>query len=129
MPDPNATPPDGGFKDHPERINMKGRPPKWTSTLVKEGYKKSEVVDCIQALMSLDELQLKDVNDNEQASMLERIVAAALLKSFKVKSLWNIETLLSRVYGKPKESLEAELKGDITITLNLNDNLPDKSPA
>ena len=101
-----------GFHTHPERINLKGRPKKWTSTIIASGYTKGQVTECIEVLISLTHSELNDVNENENASMLERMVSAALLQGYKKKSLYNLETLLSRVHGKPTEKIQAE----ITVT-------------
>lgn len=100
----------------------KGRPRKWVNTLKDRGYKKSEVIDAIQILIEMDAQELKDIAEDETRTILEQIVANALLEAKRKKSLYNIETLLTRVYGQPKQEIEAEIKGDIKVTLNLNDN-------
>ena len=43
---------------------------------------------------------------NPQATILEKTIANAMRKSLEKGSLYSLETLISRVYGKPKESAE-----------------------
>lgn len=89
-----------------ETANPNGRPRKYVSLLKEQGYKLSEVNDCIQALMAMDLQELKTVWDNPKATILEKTIANALRKSLEKGSLYSIETLLTRVYGKPVERTE-----------------------
>lgn len=90
-----------------ESGNPNGRPRKYVSDLKQQGYKLSEVNDAIQALMSMDLEELKTVAQNPKATVLELTIALAIKKSIDKGSLYSIETLLTRVYGKPKELTEA----------------------
>lgn len=89
-----------------ESGNPNGRPRKYVSQLKEQGYKLAEVNDCIQALMSMTVEELKEVWDNPKATVLEKTIAAAIKKSIEKGSLYSIETLLTRVYGKPMERTE-----------------------
>jgi hypothetical protein len=100
-----------------ESGNPNGRPRKYVSLLKEQGYKLSEINDSIQAMMSMTIEELKAVWDNPQATVLEKTVAHAMRKSLEKGSLYSIETLLSRVYGKPKETSDQQ----ITLT-NINAN-------
>jgi len=115
-----AFPHDGKKMKKGETLNPNGRPRKWVSTLKAQGYKQSEVADCIQVLISMGKEELQRVDKDESATILERTVAAALLKGQSGKSLWNIELLLNRVHGKPKEVLDATISGEIVVTMNIN---------
>lgn len=95
-----------------ESGNPNGRPRKYVSLLKEQGYKISEVNDCIQAMMSMTLEELKEVWDNPKATVLEKTIASAIKKSIERGSLYSIETLLSRVFGKPRETTEQN------ITLN-----------
>jgi len=107
-----------------ESGNPNGRPRKYTSLLKTQGYKLSEINDAIQVLIQMNLDELKEVGNNKNATILEMTVARALVKSLGNGSLYSIETLLSRVYGKPKESIDQVITGDIKVTLNLgNDRL------
>ena len=104
-----------GFDAYPERINREGRPRKYVSQLKEQGYKLSEVNDAIQALMSMDAEELKAVLDNPKATILELTIAAAMIKSLKNGSLYSVETLLTRVYGKPKETQQVQSDSRIEV--------------
>jgi hypothetical protein len=95
-----------------ESSNPNGRPRKFISQLKKEGYKQSEIFDAIQVLISMQPDELQAVRDNPKATVLEITIASAILKSIKDGNLDSLETLLTRIYGKPKQELDAKV--DIT---------------
>ena len=94
--------------------NPNGRPRKYVSLLKEQGYKVSEINDTIQAMMSMDLEELKSVWDNPKATVLEKTIAAAMRKSLEKGSLYSLETLLTRVYGKPKEIIDTTNKTELT---------------
>ena len=111
-----------------ETHNPNGRPKKWVSTLRDIGYKKSEIMDCIQVLISMDEQELNEVAKAKDVTVMEQVVALALLESIKKKTLYNIETLLTRVYGQPKLEIDGEIKvTKFDVKFNDDgDNVPQK---
>lgn len=98
-----------------ESGNPNGRPRKYVSLLKEQGYKVSEINDTIQAMMSMDLEELKSVWDNPKATVLEKTIAAAMRKSLEKGSLYSLETLLTRVYGKPKEQVDIQTDNRIEI--------------
>lgn len=106
--------------------NPGGRPRKYISQLKEQGYKLSEVNDAIQALMSMDEKELREVLENEKATVLEKTVAKAMLKSLEKGTLYSMETLLSRVYGKPVEKKKEKVTGEINLNVSFNDDTTEK---
>ena len=112
-----------GFDSHPDRINRNGRPKKYVTLLKEQGYKLAEINDTIQAMLSMDLDELKEVWQNPKATVLEKTIANAMRKSLEKGSLYSIETLLSRVYGKPKETADVNqtVTGEIKITLDLGE--------
>lgn len=100
--------------------NPNGRPRKYISTLRESGYKLSEINDCIQVMMAMTVEELKEAFENKNATVLEKTIAAAIKKSIEKGSLYSIETLLSRVYGKPKEQVDMNVDADVVVTMNLN---------
>lgn len=94
--------------------NPNGRPRKYVSLLKEQGYKVSEINDTIQAMMAMDIIELKSVWDNPKATVLEKTIAAAMRKSLEKGSLYSLETLLTRVYGKPKETIDTTNKTELT---------------
>ena len=112
-----------GFDSHPDRINKNGRPKKFVTLLKENGYKVSEVNDTVQAMLSMTLDELKDVWQDPKATILEKTIANAMRKSLEKGSLYSIETLLSRVFGKPKETADVNqtVQSEIKITLDLGD--------
>lgn len=104
-----------GFHTNPERINKNGRPRKYVSLLKEHGYKLSEINDTIQNMMAMDFDELKAVWDNPKATVLEKTIAAAMRKSLEKGSLYSLETLLTRVYGKPKEQMDINTDNKVEV--------------
>lgn len=91
-----------------ESGNPNGRPRKFVSTLKAMGYKNSEVADSIQSMLAMTIDELKEVYQNPLSTVLEKTVAGAIKKSIEKGDLNSIEVLLSRVFGKPKESVKID---------------------
>lgn len=120
MPNPNPktehlTP----FAKGDDRINKSGRPRKFTTTLKEHGYKLSEINDAIQVMLSMTIDELKEIYQNDQATILEKTIANAMVTSLKKGSLYSIETLLSRVWGTPK------MTTDVNVVASINVQAPD----
>ena len=108
----------GGVLSIPEKgetNNPNGRPRKYVSLLKDAGYKLSEINDTIQTMMAMDLQELKGVYENSQATILEKTIASAMRKSLEKGSLYSLETLLTRVYGKPKETAEVTNDGKLEV--------------
>jgi hypothetical protein len=99
-----------------ESGNPKGRPKKPVLQMKVEGYKLHEINDTIQAMCSMDLEQLRKIWENPKSTVLERTIASSLRKGIEKGSLQNVETLLDRVYGKPKEKVDITTNGN-----NIND--------
>jgi hypothetical protein len=100
--------PHGGALIRPakgETANKRGRPRKFVSQLREEGYTRSEVNDAIQVLLAMTEAELASIFDNPSATVLEKTIASALIKGIEQGSLAPIDSLLTRAYGKPKETM------------------------
>ena len=96
--------------------NPNGRPRKYVSLLVDQGYKKSEITNAIQSLMAMTLKELEAVFKNEDATILERTIAKAMKKSLDNGSLSSIETLITRLHGQPKHSTDITSNGEqITV--------------
>ncbi len=101
--------------------NPTGRPRKYVSELREQGYRVSEVNDAIQVLMSMTLEELKDVYTNPKATVLEKTIAGAIRKSIEKGSLYSIETLLTRCFGKPKEQMDLNASGGFKIEVTYKD--------
>lgn len=100
-----------------EVANPNGRPRKYVSLLKDAGYKVSEINDTIQNMMAMDLEELADVYENPKATILEKTIANAMVKSLQKGSLYSLETLLTRVYGKPKETSTVENTGKVEFVI------------
>lgn len=89
-----------------DRFNPNGRPRKWISAIIDQGYKRSEVHDAIRVLLSLTPNEVRKVLANPEATVLEVSVASAILTAIQKGNLETLETLLSRVDGKPTSYTE-----------------------
>lgn len=98
-----------------ESGNPNGRPRKYITLLKDQGYKLSEINDTIQVMMSMNVEELKQVYDNPKATIMEKTIANAMNKSLMKGSLYSLETLMTRVYGKPKEQLDMKSDNKIEI--------------
>jgi hypothetical protein len=109
-------------------MNPDGRPRKYVTTLASYGYKRSEINDTIQAMMAMTMDELKTVYENPKATILEKTIAGAMKKSLEKGTLYSLETLLSRVYGLPKQELAATVESrPIWTGLKLRVDNPDDS--
>ena len=93
-----------------ESGNPKGRPRKLVPTMKVEGYTLAEINDVIQAMVGLTSDELDTVVKHKKSTVLEITIAQALQKSIKNGNLDSLETLLNRVYGKPKEKVDITSK-------------------
>jgi len=95
--------------------NPNGRPKKYVSLLIEQGYKLSEVTDTMLNLLSMNEYQLKEIQKDALATSLERTICKAILNSMSKGSLYNLETLLTRAFGKPKEQMDIKSDNKIEV--------------
>lgn len=103
--------------------NPHGRPKKIITKLKDIGYSKDDINQTYMNMcgMTRQELEAIDKDKTGQYTIAEQIIAGALVKAHDKNSLFNIETLVTRVHGKPKETVDNNIKTEepITITLNL----------
>ena len=125
MPFPND---DTQFKPG-ESGNPNGRPRKYISQLKDQGYKLSEINDTLMVLLSMDVEELKAVFENQKSTVLEKAVANAIRKSIEKGSLYNIETIITRAMGKPKEQTEHSGTQTIKVVYERGDSKALSSPS
>jgi hypothetical protein len=110
-------------KGEDERRHMQGRPQKLITQLKEIGYTKSQVEDSVNAMLTLSRKELEKIDRGDEYTIFERIIAGALLKSHDKNSLFNLEMLLTRSQGKPKETIDQTIESkNFTITLNLDES-------
>ena len=104
--------------------NPTGRPKKLLSQLKDIGYTKSQVEDTMLSMLTMTRKELEKIDKGDEFTILERIIAGTLVKSHDKNSLYNLEILLTRSQGKPRETIDQTITTkDYTITLDLNNQL------
>ena len=98
------------------------RPRKHSSLLKVQGYSLSDINDCIRAMFAMDMQELLAVDKDARATILEKTVARAMLKCLKSGSLQSVKTLLNRVYGTPRQTIEQNIKSPLKINVRFNDD-------
>lgn len=94
--------------------NPNGRPRKYVTILKEQGYKLGEINDTIQSMMAMTVEELQDVYKHKDSTILEKTIAGAMYKSIQKGSLYSLDTLLTRVYGKPKEQMQVDTNINLT---------------
>jgi hypothetical protein len=116
-------------KGYDERRHLQGRARTYISTLKNDGYKLSEVNDCILVLMSMTIDELREVFESPTSTILEKTICNAMMTSLKRGSLYSMETLISRVWGTPKQTSDVSMQMQFKVeapnehTKNLIENL------
>jgi hypothetical protein len=106
-----------------ERINLQGRPQKLITQMKEIGYTKTQVEETMLSMLSLSRKELEKIDRGDEYTIMERTIAGALLKGHDKNSLFNLEMLLTRSQGKPKETIDQTIESkNFTITLNLDES-------
>ncbi len=69
-------------------------------------YTHDELRETIEVMLAYTAEELLATYNDNLASIYERIIAASLLLALKEKKFYTVETLLTRVCGKPKETID-----------------------
>lgn len=86
------------------RRNVNGGPRKLLSKIADMGYSYGEISSTILTICAMQIDEIKAVCESNEATALERMICKALLRDFEKGSLWNMETIINRAIGKPKET-------------------------
>jgi hypothetical protein len=110
-------------KGEDERRYMEGRPKKLITQMKDIGYTKTQVEETMLSMLSLSRKELEKIDKGDEFTIMERTIAGALLKGHDKNSLFNLEMLLTRSQGKPKETIDQTIESkNFTITLNLDES-------
>lgn len=97
------------FRDKPERINRKGRPRRFVSSVIKdlekegiENVKPSQIVDLYEKLMNCTIKQLSEIANDDNAAWEVRQTAKYMLK-YPEKAWMDIK---DRAHGKSRQEIE-----------------------
>jgi len=87
--------------------NPKGRAPKYITTITdKTGYRNSEIADCMKSMLKMTIGEISEIQKSKDAPILEKLLAAGIQSDLQKGELRNLESILNRSYGKPKEQIE-----------------------
>ena len=110
-------------KGEDERRHLQGRPQKLITQMKEIGYTKTQVEETMLSMLSLSRKELEKIDRGDEYTIMERTIAGALLKGHDKNSLFNLEMLLTRSQGKPKETIDQTIQSkNFTITLNLDES-------
>jgi len=109
-------------KGEDDRRYLEGRPKKLITLMKEIGYTKTQVEETMLSMLSLGRKELEKIDRGDEYTIMERTIAGALLKGHDKNSLFNLEMLLTRSQGKPKETIDQTIQSkNFTITLNLDE--------
>lgn len=124
MANPNAKPPDKGFRDRPEHINRKGRPPKLFTSLVKDlreqGYESitpTRIKEAYEMLLALPQSKLKEIMEDDHQPVIFKVLIKALTSQRGVEV---IDRMLDRAHGKPNQQLNHHVSDFPTPVIVVN---------
>lgn len=86
--------------------NPMGRPPKVTTQARRAGYTLDDVRARIKVLIQMNIKQMDEIILSETSIMLDKIIANALVTDFKKGYIHTLDSLLTRVWGAPKQTIE-----------------------
>lgn len=101
--------------------NPNGRPKKYLSRLKEYGYTQIQINDTIRVILSLTSDQLDKVSETSDGTVLEKLIAKALIKSIKNGDLYALDLLLTRTFGYPVQSLRTEEEVHQVIEIKFED--------
>lgn len=104
----NGNPSGSGFKPG-QSGNPSGRAPKYITTVTdRTGYRNSEIQDCMKSMLRMTVDEISEIQNSKTAPILEKLLAAGIQSDLQKGELRNLESILNRSYGKPKEFVEVE---------------------
>lgn len=116
----NGNPSGSGFKKG-QSGNPSGRAKKYITTITdRTGYRNSEIQDCMKSMLKMTIGEISDIQKSKDAPILEKLLAAGIQNDLQKGELRNLESILNRSYGKPKEQIEID---DNTNPYNLQPSI------
>lgn len=101
--------------------NREGRPKSLKTILNQEcSLTPSQCNEAILSLLGMTLTQVSQEAENEEAPMFNRIIARAMLKTYKTGSLYVLESLMNRTMGLPRQQTELTTIQEKPIFVSLN---------
>lgn len=95
-----------------ETANPNGRPRKYLTTLRAQGYKRSEINDTLQVLLSMTVAELKQAHDSPEATVLEKTLIKAMFSDIAKGRTWTVDSILDRAFGKATQKTDLTTGGE-----------------
>jgi len=102
--------------------NPNGRPRLLRSILKDQGYTMVDIHCTIKGMLYMTRDELEKFFESEQATVLEKMVGSAIISDMEKGQLVNFDSLVSRVWGRPKENVELTGKDGEAIKLDVSDD-------
>jgi hypothetical protein len=120
MPNPRGNPNIANYGNRFSKDNQPGnkpgpRPSRIRAYIQENDLSTNDIRAAIGALAEMTAEELAKVKEDEQAPVLLRGFAFAMMVEMQKGALVNLEMLLNRAFGKPKESME--VTGDISYEI------------
>lgn len=88
--------------------NRNGRPVKLTTTLQIQGYTPSQIYDIYSRIIALTVEEAQEIIDNPINTIIEQTLAKSAVIAANTGDLSILEQIVTRAFGKPKESIAIE---------------------
>ena len=98
--------------------NPKGRPRKYVALSNEQADKLSQINQCIQEMMVMEQSELNAILNDATATILQKTVASAMLRSLQKGSLSAVQSLLNRLYGTPSHATVPNNTMKINVRFN-----------
>lgn len=93
--------------------NPAGRPKKLLTTLGEMGYSESQVRETMATILALPASDLARVAENPDCTVLEAWLTRIIVQANKTGNHVPLESLITRLFGAPKQTVQAEVKVEI----------------
>ncbi len=130
---PSESLPGGGRKNlfsstnQPEKRGV--RPPSMLKVLeqatgieFKVNLPKAEKFTILECMMEKSEDELDKIIADKESPIFMRTLAKSFKQSLASGSLGSLETILDRIFGRPKQDLSATMTGNMEYTINFAGN-------
>lgn len=104
---------------HDDRRNPNGRPKKIFTILRDNGYTKDDMRAAFELVAWLTQSEAEEIHNDPTKPLVLKVTCMAFLKGATKGDFRYISEIMSHVIGKPKETVEQKIEGDIVHTLKI----------
>lgn len=106
--------------------NPNGRPKKIYTILKESGYTNEEIRIAFAEVAWSDKEELERILNDPTTPTIVRGVAHSFKRAADKGDYRYMKDMIEQVIGQAKQTVDTEIKGEVNITFNLNDSIPDK---